>query len=493
MFRLICWSLGLLLATINMGEAKSDTRRVIVVPGVMGSKLCDQPERVIWGDRSSYVAGRVNALRLPPDVEQRNKAIENCGLIESINLIPLLWESNVYNSLLSFLKDLGYKPENITIFDYDWRLSNFKNADRLKSTIDRVAPNGKVDIVAHSMGGIIARIYYQSLGGNAKVQNLIMLGTPHLGSAKIFERLKDGFEHWPNSLSGGISEIQKTILSFPSTYQLLPTYAECCAFSTGGDESTAEYKDVLDIETWTRFSWLPVDFKTGPYAKALSAHLEEARKLRELFLHPISTNLDEWTRIFYIANGFVDTWSRVFFDSATGNVVGKTLKPGDGTVLLFSATGGVPDRMKVALRPHETIFTAPEAQLLMTATLSNRRWTSDVVSFDQKIIDKHGVKYAVHSGALDVMPRVISPGQALDLVLTLEGDDLLSKADLSNLRIELFSGETALSSFSMEVGPETGKMRSLRKRIQVPVEPGPYGIRLMNLESLEAYFAVIAP
>jgi len=40
----------------------------------------------------------------------------------------------------------------------------------------------QVDIVAHSMGGIIARYYTQLLGGDGKVRNLITLGTPHLGT-----------------------------------------------------------------------------------------------------------------------------------------------------------------------------------------------------------------------------------------------------------------------------------------------------------------------
>ncbi len=40
----------------------------------------------------------------------------------------------------------------------------------------------KVDIIGHSMGGIIARNYIQLRGGHDKVAQLICLGTPHFGS-----------------------------------------------------------------------------------------------------------------------------------------------------------------------------------------------------------------------------------------------------------------------------------------------------------------------
>lgn len=40
-----------------------------------------------------------------------------------------------------------------------------------------------VDIVAHSMGGLIARYFVQLLGGDGLVRNLITLGTPHRGTS----------------------------------------------------------------------------------------------------------------------------------------------------------------------------------------------------------------------------------------------------------------------------------------------------------------------
>ncbi|MGW6565952.1 esterase/lipase family protein [Streptomyces sp. NPDC054975] len=40
----------------------------------------------------------------------------------------------------------------------------------------------EVDIVGHSLGGLIARYYVQRLGGDARVRTLVMLGTPHAGT-----------------------------------------------------------------------------------------------------------------------------------------------------------------------------------------------------------------------------------------------------------------------------------------------------------------------
>ncbi|GFH36080.1 esterase/lipase family protein [Streptomyces pacificus] len=42
---------------------------------------------------------------------------------------------------------------------------------------------GRVDIVGHSLGGLVARYYVQRLGGDGRVRTLVMLGTPHRGTS----------------------------------------------------------------------------------------------------------------------------------------------------------------------------------------------------------------------------------------------------------------------------------------------------------------------
>jgi len=58
------------------------------------------------------------------------------------------------------------------------------NAKRVGVAVERLkARSGAktVDLVAHSMGGIVARYYVQMLGGESSIRNLITLATPHQG------------------------------------------------------------------------------------------------------------------------------------------------------------------------------------------------------------------------------------------------------------------------------------------------------------------------
>ncbi|MFE2097529.1 alpha/beta fold hydrolase [Streptomyces sp. PTD9-10] len=45
--------------------------------------------------------------------------------------------------------------------------------------------NSQVDIVGHSLGGLIARYYVQCLSGDLRVRTLVTLGTPHSGTRAV--------------------------------------------------------------------------------------------------------------------------------------------------------------------------------------------------------------------------------------------------------------------------------------------------------------------
>ncbi|MEE4541767.1 alpha/beta fold hydrolase [Streptomyces sp. V4-01] len=61
-------------------------------------------------------------------------------------------------------------------------------AEQLGAHVERTCEQTgrrRVDIVAHSLGGLIARYYVQRLGGDARVRTLVTLGTPHAGTRAV--------------------------------------------------------------------------------------------------------------------------------------------------------------------------------------------------------------------------------------------------------------------------------------------------------------------
>ncbi len=98
-----------------------------------------------------------------------------------------------YDNLLEELRLAGYE-DNITLFTfpYDWRQHAYQSGLQLGGKItdflSSAAISGKdyinaskVDIVAHSFGGIVSRAYIQGGSYGLNVHRLITLGTPHRG------------------------------------------------------------------------------------------------------------------------------------------------------------------------------------------------------------------------------------------------------------------------------------------------------------------------
>lgn len=90
-----------------------------------------------------------------------------------------------YYPLRDRLRAAGY---DVTLISYpDYGLGDISaNAQRLSNTVNAVRTRtgaAKVDLVAHSMGGLVSRDYVKNLGGSAKVDSLIMMGTPNYGTS----------------------------------------------------------------------------------------------------------------------------------------------------------------------------------------------------------------------------------------------------------------------------------------------------------------------
>lgn len=97
---------------------------------------------------------------------------------------------HTYDDLIATL-DVNHYTPGVDLFTlpYNWRKSNVETAVLLKEKIDEVkviCGCDKVDLVAHSMGGLVARQYIQSPEYDQDVDQLIFLGTPHLGAPKAY-------------------------------------------------------------------------------------------------------------------------------------------------------------------------------------------------------------------------------------------------------------------------------------------------------------------
>ncbi len=123
--------------------------------------------------------------------------------IDPVIIIPGIlgsWDKNgtmvidpvlhTYDDLIETLQANGYVlGTDLFTFPYEWRNSNIVSAQGLRDKINDVqaiCQCAKVDLVAHSMGGLVARQYIQSSDYENDVDQLIFLGTPHLGGSKAY-------------------------------------------------------------------------------------------------------------------------------------------------------------------------------------------------------------------------------------------------------------------------------------------------------------------
>jgi len=82
--------------------------------------------------------------------------------------------------LRAYLRLHGHRRQ--LAFDYRSAGSIERLAVQLKRALDAGVGGGRIDLVAHSMGGLVARCYLQLLGGARRVDRLVTLGTPHHGT-----------------------------------------------------------------------------------------------------------------------------------------------------------------------------------------------------------------------------------------------------------------------------------------------------------------------
>ncbi|WP_030562274.1 esterase/lipase family protein [Streptomyces aureocirculatus] len=100
------------------------------------------------------------------------------GFIDNRSVFVLL-RRNLAQHGRQHLESLNYSPLTCDIR---------RAAELLGRHVEEICErtgHSRVDIVGHSLGGLIARYYAQRLGGDARVRTLVTLGTPHGGTRAV--------------------------------------------------------------------------------------------------------------------------------------------------------------------------------------------------------------------------------------------------------------------------------------------------------------------
>lgn len=183
---------------------------IILIPGITGTELFSNDRKRII-DMVFPISSSSNLFN---QLHINNHLVEG-DLIGWSGSITDNRVKQIYGSLEKSLENYNVYP-----FPYDWRYSNEHTANKLQKFINEVLQTEgvqKVDIIAHSMGGIIAKEYILNSKGES-VDQFISLGTPYFGSPSSFTALKDGLFH-------GLLAKRSTVRSLPSIYELLPSRA----------------------------------------------------------------------------------------------------------------------------------------------------------------------------------------------------------------------------------------------------------------------------
>jgi pimeloyl-ACP methyl ester carboxylesterase len=216
-------------------------RRVYVLPGIMGSQLGfirggRRPNDILWLDPIDIAFGRLIELKLT----------------DTSTIVALGAMNYTYLKITLSLRKAGF---DAVLLDYDWRRGT---APLGKLLAEHIAADGKeeVALIGHSMGGLVARAALTHAAG-ARVSQLIMLGTPNLGSLAAVQALRGTYSvvrkiamldlrHDAEFLA------REVFSSFPGLHELLPAG-----------------KAVSDFDLFDRDAW--PSHGPGPDVKLLAA------------------------------------------------------------------------------------------------------------------------------------------------------------------------------------------------------------------------------
>ena len=257
----------------------ADVPPAVVIPGIMGSGLMRPDGTPVWLNLRNAV-GHYN-LSLPfklPLSECRDDLVPG-ALLGTNGVMPRLFGFTEYYDLLDLLETAGFRPAQKTggagrvhhVFAYDWRRDMVDSVRELDRTLEAMAearddPGMRVNLVGHSMGGLIARYYLRygtaepaedapvTWAGARRIQNLVLVAAPNGGGIHALEVLLYG-----NKVGLSQATLAAPVIArMPSVYQLMPPRGAAALVDHKLQPLDA---DLHDIETWRRFQW-------GPFAPA---------------------------------------------------------------------------------------------------------------------------------------------------------------------------------------------------------------------------------
>jgi len=382
-----------------------DTERnpVIVIPGILGSRLVDnQTGEVVWGEMgpagvSPLKTHSLTELALPMQsgtpLHQLHDQVRQDGPLDQITFrvagIPI--KVNAYAQVLATLgvggyrdqhfrgssrrNEVNYGAEHFTCFQfaYDWRRDISESAAKLAQYIEEKDaytrqqylerygienPNIKFDIVAHSMGGMVAR-YYLRYGnqplpddgslpvltweGAQRVGRVFIVGTPNRGSTQAIMEMKDGLR-----LAPPMPKVPPAVSgAMPAAYQLFPRSEDLPLVYKNGSGP-----DILSPQTWQQLGWGLADNRQDRVLARLmpNCSVEQRRQIaldhqakcltRARQLHQaldVPSPLPVGLEMHLYAGDAKKTLHQLQVNSSNGRVTKKIKTAGDGTVTRTSA------------------------------------------------------------------------------------------------------------------------------------------------------------
>ena len=207
---------------------------VIVIPGITATYLRDDyplPPDEIW----SVIKKEFERIAMHPD-NPRYEAVEPAR-VQQGQIFEIAYKELI-EELKHNLTPREEEPVPVYPFGYDWRMPVEMVQDALAAFIDEVidrtklmrhyfaagyANNPRVNLVGHSMGGLVIAGYLSKYGRNNKVAKVATIGTPFQGSYEAVIKITTGTANL--GVTPPSSRERESARLIPALYYLLPSFS----------------------------------------------------------------------------------------------------------------------------------------------------------------------------------------------------------------------------------------------------------------------------